>query len=373
MARLALIDVTVTVSYGGVQTAVWELARALSDLGHEVTVFGGDGPVRPDLGGRPVRIETFPFTPREKVIDLGTRFRRIVERWTFARHARHAVAKGGYDWAILTKPFDFFWPGMMPAGARTKFAFMSGGTDFFLGDRRLAKRIDAWLACSYFNAWQIKSRYRRQPVVIYNGVDVDRFAPRSDAAETRASLGVAPDETLFAFAGRLVGWKGVAVAVRALADPALDATRSRLLVIGEGDALPELRALAVDLGVADRVIFQPPVPHAELPRYYAAADAGVFPSIGDEAFGITIAEAMSCGKPVAASHIGGIPEVVGNEETCGLLVPPGDVAALAKAMAILATNPGRRARMGHAARERIERLYTWKHSAARVAVALGIG
>jgi glycosyltransferase involved in cell wall biosynthesis len=372
MARLALIDVTVTVSYGGVQTAVWELARALSDLGHEVTVFGGDGPIRPDLGGRPIRIETFPFTPREKVFDLGTRFRRIVERWTFARHARAAVAKGGYDWAMLTKPFDFFWPGMMPAGARTKFAFMSGGTDFFVGDRHFAKRIDAWLACSYFNAWQIKSRYRRQPVVVYNGVDVAKFAPRDDAAETRASLGVAADATLFAFAGRLVGWKGVAVAIRALADPALAATRSRLLVIGEGDALPELRSIASALGVAERVIFHEPVPHAELPRYYAAADAGVFPSIGDEAFGITIAEAMACGKSVVASHIGGIPEVVGNEESCGLLVPPGDVAALAQAMAAMARDPDRRARMGTAARERIVRLYTWKDSAARVAAALGI-
>jgi glycosyltransferase involved in cell wall biosynthesis len=262
---------------------------------------------------------------------------------------------------------------MMPSGARTKFAFMSGGTDFFTGDRRLAKRIDAWLACSYFNAWQIKSRYRRQPVVIYNGVDTERFAPRDDAAATRASLGVAPDEVLFAFAGRLVGWKGVAVAVRALADPVLAGTRSRLLVVGEGDALPELRALAAELGVAERVIFHPPVPHAELPRYYAAADAGVFPSIGDEAFGITIAEAMACGKAVAASHIGGIPEVVGNEETCGLLVPPGDAKALAAAMAALARDPEGRTRMGGAARERIVRLYTWKHSAARVASALGIG
>ena len=78
-------------------------------------------------------------------------------------------------------------------------------------------------------------------------------------------------------------------------------------------------------GVAEQVIFHQPVEHAMLPEFYAACDAGVFPSIGDEAFGITIAEAMACGKPVIASYIGGIPEVVGNEQSAGLLVTPGDV------------------------------------------------
>ncbi|MBI3575302.1 MAG: glycosyltransferase family 4 protein, partial [Gammaproteobacteria bacterium] len=100
--------------------------------------------------------------------------------------------------------------------------------------------------------------------------------------------------------------------------------------------------------------------------------AGVFPSIGDEAFGITIAEAMSCGKPVIASHIGGIPEVVGGEESCGLLVPPGDVTALAQAMRRLADDAALRARLGDGARTRIERLYTWDMSAQRLLRALGM-
>lgn len=368
--KIAFIDVTATVSFGGVQTAVWQLAAALADLGHAVSVLGGCGDIRPDLGGQPVEVQTFPFMPRGRVIDLGSRFRRIVERASFARHARVAVATGGYDWIVLTKPFDFFWPRIVDRSCHSRFAFMSGGTDFFAGDRRLADDIAAWVCCSHFNAWQIQHRYKRFPRVIYNGVDVKHFNPDRADPELRASLGVAPGDVLFAFAGRLVGWKGLKVAIRALARSELQHMPVRLLLIGDGDDLPGLRRLAAELGVESRVVFQKPVPHRELPRYYASADAGVFPSIGDEAFGITIAEAMSCGLPVVASYVGGIPEVVGNEGSCGLLCAPGDAAALAASMAALAADPDLRRRLGEAARERIRDTFSWQHAASRLLAAL---
>jgi glycosyltransferase involved in cell wall biosynthesis len=244
---------------------------------------------------------------------------------------------------------------------------MSGGTDFIPLDRTLVRKMDAMLACSYFNAWQLRARYRkRQPVVIYNGVDTRQFAPRAASAALRAQLGVATEATLFAFAGRLVGWKGIGVAVRALAEPAMRAVAAQLLIIGDGPERQTLRALADSLGVGARVLLHEPVAHARVPEYYGAIDVGVFPSIGDEAFGITIAEAMSCGKPVIGSHIGGIPEVIGNEGSAGLLVAPGDAAALAQAMRALALDPARRARMGAAARARIETEFSWTAAAQRL-------
>jgi glycosyltransferase involved in cell wall biosynthesis len=96
----------------------------------------------------------------------------------------------------------------------------------------------------------------------------------------------------------------------------------------------------------------------------------VFPSIGDEAFGITLAEAMSCGCAVLASHIGGMPEVVGNEGTAGRLVVPGRVDAWAEAIRALAIDAGLRDRLGAAARERIVSSFTWQASARRLAWAL---
>jgi glycosyltransferase involved in cell wall biosynthesis len=372
MARIAFIDVTVTVSYGGLQTAVWRFAQTLAAMGHAVTVFGGAGSVAPPGDCCDVEVRTFPFRSRERVLDLGSRFQRIVERASFARHARAAVAEGRYDWVILDKPFDFFWPWLLPRASTTRFAFTSGGTDFFAFDRRLARRIDRLLACSHFNAWQIRSHYKRPTAVTYYGVDTRRFAPEALDPALRARLGIDAHDVLFTFAGRLVGWKGMQVAVAAMAEAALAGSRARLLVIGGGPQRPELEALAARLGVAGRVLFHDPVAHDALPAYYAAADVGVFPSIGDEAFGITIAEAMSCGKPVIASHVGGIPEVVGNEGSCGLLVAAADAPALARAMRALIDDPARRAAMGAAARARVERNYTWELAAERLLVALDL-
>lgn len=141
--KIGIIDVTITMSYGGIQTAVWELAKQLHDAGHEVHLYGGNGDIRHNLAGRQIQVHTYPYTPRDKVIDLGGRFRRIVERYTFARHAKKDVISQKFDWVILTKPFDFFWPSMMPKSSSTRFCYMSGGTSFFKGDRRLGKKISA--------------------------------------------------------------------------------------------------------------------------------------------------------------------------------------------------------------------------------------
>ena len=365
--RIAFIDVTATVSYGGVQTAVWNLARELAARSHAVTVYGGEGPLRPLAEDAPaVDVKTFPFVPRDRVLDLGTRFRRLVERWTFARHARRSVIDDDHDWVILTKPFDFVWPRLMPRGARTRFCFMSGGTDFYAGDRRLARRIDAMVACSHFNAWQVSSRYRRHPAVIYNGVDPARFGPSARSERVRAALGAAAGTVLMAFAGRLVGWKGLSVAIDALADPRLAALPLLLAIVGAGPERAALEARARRRGVEARVRFLPPVTHAEVAGIYGSCDIAVFPSIGDEAFGIAIAEAMSCGCAVIASHVGGIPEVVGNEGHAGILATPGRAREWAAQIAALAVDPARRRALGQAARARIVDGFTWAHSATRL-------
>lgn len=364
MAKIAFIDVTTTTSYGGIQTAVWSLAQVITSKGHDVTVVGGSSEEHREYPDG-VRRLTFPYIARNRFPNFGNRFRKLAERLSFAYYARPSIQQEQFDWIILTKPFDFFWPRIIGKSSHTRFAFMSGGTDFVALDRYFAPNIHAWLACSHFNAWQIQARYRRFPTVMFNGVDTDVFKP-ANGSVIREHLGLKKEDIVFAYAGRMVGWKGLTYAIEALAHPTLAGIAAKLLLIGNGPDVAALQTRARQLGVVERIVFHPAVPHRSLPDFYAASDIGIFPSIGDEAFGITIAEAMSCGKGVIASHIGGIPEVVGNEESCGIVVPPADVAALAQAMAKLAIYPEVRERMGQASRTRVELLFTWTAATDRL-------
>lgn len=368
--RIAFIDVTATVSFGGVQTAIWQLARELSDRGHMISIYGGTGPIHPDLGERPITIHTYSFTDRNSFPNLGTRFRKLAERLSFARHAKPDVISANHDWIILTKPLDFFWPRLMPPGHPSRFAFMSGGTDFMPGDRWLAERIETMTACSHFNAQQIHARYKRQVKVIFNGVDTKRFRPGQRDTTRRQALGFATDDVVFIFTGRVIGLKGLHLAIQALATRQLASLPAKLLIVGDGPALAGLKELARQLNVAERINFHPALPHGELPDLYASADAGIFPALGEEAFGIAVAEAMACGLPVVASHNGGMPEVIGNEGTCGRLFALGDTLDCAKAMEALCRAPDLRSSMGHAARRRIETHFTWAHATDRLLEAL---
>ena len=374
MAKIAFIDVSATFMYGGLQTWAWKVAHEFALEGHQVSVYGGHGEVRPKVLHPTIEVKTFPYTPRSSVPNLGSRFQRIAERLSFLRHARRDFIDGEYDWGVVTKPFDFFWPWLLPHTCQTKFAFRSGGTDFFTGDRKLAKKIDRWATCSNFNGWQIHHHYKHYCKVLLNGVDPSECRPLGDEVKTkvRASLGVTDSTILYGFAGRLEGWKGLSIALHALTQPELNRAPVRFLIIGNGPQKKELEEIVDKLDLKDKVIFLSAMPHHEIPKYYTAIDVGVFPSIGDEAFGTTIAEAMACGNPVVGSYVGGIPEIVGNEGHAGLLVPIGDVSALATAMLELAQNETLRHEMSQHARERVLAQFTWKKVAQRFADTLDL-
>jgi glycosyltransferase involved in cell wall biosynthesis len=120
-----------------------------------------------------------------------------------------------------------------------------------------------------------------------------------------------------------------------------------LVLVGEGPERPHVQALAAELGVADRVLCLGALPHFS--EWLGRADLFLLPS-ETESFGLAALEALACGVPVIASDVGGLPEVVRHGET-GLLVPPGDPAALAAAVASLLDDEPRRQRLGQAGRE----------------------
>jgi glycosyltransferase involved in cell wall biosynthesis len=203
----------------------------------------------------------------------------------------------------------------------------------------------------------------RAPQVNHLGVDGEVFRPAAPDAELAARAGIEPGDEVLVSAVRLVGLKGVQRVIRAVAALAPARPRLKYLVAGEGPYRPELERLIAASGLSTRVSLLGFLPQERLAGFYALGSLAVFPSTGEEALGLSIAEAMACGLPVLASRLGGVPEVVGED---GALVPPGDDQALAIAIAGLLDDPARRADLAQRGRARVLKEFSWSACAERL-------
>lgn len=216
--------------------------------------------------------------------------------------------------------------------------------------------------------------------VIHNGIDPDEYRPQL-SPELLRRRGIDPDLPIILFVGRITRQKGILHLVRAL--PHLDPGAQVVLCAGAPDTPEigeEMRSLVDETrrSSAVPIVWLPEMlPRDELITLYSHAAVFVCPSVY-EPFGIINLEAMSCETPVVASAVGGIPEIVVNDET-GILVPlePDDSGtfepreperfsrALASAVNELMADPDRRARMGQAARQRVLEKFSWASIAAQ--------
>ncbi|HEY3135875.1 MAG TPA: glycosyltransferase family 4 protein [Blastocatellia bacterium] len=206
-------------------------------------------------------------------------------------------------------------------------------------------------------------------IVNPNGVDTDTFSPDCGGDEVRRSLGVA-NKTVVGFAGTFGPWHGAPV----LAEAALLVSKSgqcHFLFVGEGEQRSEAEAIIEAAGSIVGATFTGRIPHALVPSYLDACDILVSPHVesadGSEFFGspTKLFEYMAMAKPVIASRLGQIADVIADGES-GLLVEPGDSSALARAIERLAQDHALRARLGTAARSAVVEQYSWRHNAARV-------
>jgi len=191
------------------------------------------------------------------------------------------------------------------------------------------------------------------------------FRPGS-GARVRRQWGVGIDPVLLV-AGRIQPLKGFDLALRTLA--ALGHPGARMVIVGgpsgpDGDAeLRRLHALVAELGLTDRVRFEPPRAHADLAAYYRAADVVLVPS-RTESFGLVALEAAACGTPVVATAVGGLRSVVVPGET-GYVVEGRDPEALAAAVRTVLDDPAHAAALRTAAVAHARR-FTWSMAAARL-------
>jgi teichuronic acid biosynthesis glycosyltransferase TuaC len=162
--------------------------------------------------------------------------------------------------------------------------------------------------------------------VVPNGIDRARFCPR-DRATARRSLGLATPGEIILYIGNVEHHKGSLDLVRAFG---IMKGRKNVsfVVVGDGAAMGECRALASELGVD--VSFVGAKPHDDIPKWMAACNVLVLPSWNEGTPNVVL-EALACGRRVVATRVGGTPDVI-TSDALGILVPPKDPAALAVAI-----------------------------------------
>lgn len=183
--------------------------------------------------------------------------------------------------------------------------------------------------------------------VLYDGPDLEGLVPSASLAALRERLGLRPDRQVVGVVARLQdAHKGQSVFLRSVARLPADLS-SQFVLVGGGEDEPALRRLAGALGLQERVTFSGPQP--QLGDVLHALDLLVIPSLRYESVPKILLEAMAVGRPVVASRVGDIPEFVEDGVT-GLLVEPGDPAALAAAMRRLIEHPDEAKALGDRAR-----------------------
>ena len=364
---------------GGAETYAFEIASALAERGHEVTVYttepasDGEMPTTADVTVR-------RLIPRRRLLFIDTAYFSLV--------ARREIDFEAYDvvhGTISPASTIALSPGIgmtdVPVvltchGLAIDFALRTiarSPTDYvlkyglhpvnFLFDTIAGRTADRVIATSEYMREELIETSHLDPEavsVIPHGIDTETFRP---AAGQHGGVHptVDPEALSVLFVGRLGPLKGVGLAIRAVAKLAADGVDAELLVAGTGGRESYLRGLAAELEITQQVRFLGAVAHEELPALYASADAFVLPSRFDS-FGLVLLEAMACGTPVIGTDVGGIPTVI-EDGTTGFLVSRSPTALAARLAAL--EDATLRTEMGRAARARAEEL-SWDSVAERV-------
>ncbi len=412
---------------GGQNVYVDEVSRNLGRLGYKVDVFTRrDNPTAPTV---------IDWAPNVRVVNLAAGPPRVLPKdqlWPYMPRFRDLLlkfmARDGVSYDLLHG--NFWMSGAVVAELRAYLGIPAvqifhamgktkrrhqGDADTSAPERiaveeNVIRAVDRVIAQCPAEVAELVDDYgapRDKVVIIPSAVNTEVYHP-VPRAEARRRIGLAPDDHVVVYVGRMLPRKDVRNVVRAFAlllgryeeecaprrtdcpsaaGSRHDTTRVSsqtplrayrdtplLLLVGGETVEPdpiatpeigELQRLAAELGVADRVRFvgkrQPDV----LCDYYSAGDIAVT-TPWYEPFGLTPLEAMACGVPVIGSAVGGITYTIADGET-GLLVPPRDPERLAGALYDLLAAADARRRMGAAAHARAERLFTWPVVAQRTA------
>lgn len=307
---------------GGIESHVYYLARELARRGHEVLVITThtqkDSPRFEEVDG--IAVRRTPF------------FGQNPKGWILSSIcAVPWIMKDAKNFDIIhCHTFAFAVGGSIGAGIAGKPLVVTIHSSHFLrlvkkplprlGLKVILSRSDFILSTSKELDLEVRNLVPKKPTMpIVNGIDTEVFKP------TQPSLPKVGSEFIIVCPRRLVEKTGVEFLIRAIALVKHE-INLRVYVAGDGPLRANLESLASQLGVSQRVVFLGSVPNTKMPGIYCSSDLVVIPSL-IEATSIAALEAMACGIPVAASNVGGLPEII--DQDSGMLFEPGSPHAIA--------------------------------------------
>ena len=349
---------------GGVVKHIYYLARHFREMGHDVKVIAPCSREDSPLSEYLVKVSSLVVG----IPSAGSVARVSVSPLVY-RKAKKILEEENFDVVHIHEPLT----PMLPVAVLRHSKTLNIGTfhayrpdphpvleysDVLL--RRLANKLDGRIAVSMAAKDYISRYFPGDYRIIPNGVDLDFFQSRAKPIERFCD-----GRLNVLFVGRLEKRKGFGFLLDAFKIVRAEVPQARLLVVGafdDDDKKPFVEYVRRNRIHGVRFIGR--VPEEELPRYYHTCDVFCAPSLGYESFGMVLVEAMAAGKPVVASAIPGYTEVVKSGAE-GLLVPPGDSQALARAIIHLLNNPQLREWMGEMGRKKAAR-YSWRQIASEV-------
>jgi len=336
---------------GGVEVLSGQFVRALQRQGHEIVVFSSRG--RPDLPDQMdffgIPVHRFSFSNALLKRDL-----KGIKILLARTNELQASFRPDLIHLNFSSPSAFFhlFPQKVARAPRleTIHSFLESANGQDNLHARVLGSVDWVVGVSdamLIDARRLVPGIIPRSSVIYNALEMPKLEPAPPPI----------DDPRVLFVGRLVAEKGVDVAIDAFASITKRFPNARLVIAGDGAIRQDLEQRVGELGLQDKVEFMGWVDPEKIPALINSSTMVAMPSRWREPFGLIALQAAQMARPIVATRVGGLPEIILHERT-GLLVEKDDSAGLANAIAFLLAHPEIGVQMGAAGRERVREKFT---------------
>ena len=350
---MKILHLTTHLNRGGISQYIYSVGSAMRAKGHEIFVASAGGEMEEEFRKAQIHVKIFPIRTKSELSlkiykALPSMMRWVKDERIDLLHAHTRVTQVAAFW------IHYF----------TGIPYVTTAHGFY--KRRLGRRLlPAWgkrvIAISESVGLDLQKNHEvplDRTRVVYNGLDLPglfyRFS-QHDPLQIKKEYGFSPDSYVIGVTARLVPDKGHGYLIRAIKQLEEEIPEIKLLVAGDGRYRKELESLVQNLRMKDRVLFLGNL--QDISKPLAAMDVFVLPATWREGFGLSIAEAMTCEKPVIVTNIWALNTLIQDRKN-GILVEPKNVEALAEAIRMMLVDVEFRQKIGKEGRRTAEKRFS---------------